>query len=63
MQGGERRKIIAQKLFDLANIEAGVIVFSELAGRNGVRIGLVTLGFFIFFLLYSSGYVLLTKEN
>jgi hypothetical protein len=32
-----RTKIIAQKLFELANIEAGVIVFSEVMGRDVVR--------------------------
>jgi hypothetical protein len=39
-----RTKIIAQKLFELANIEAGVIVFSELLVREGVRCGLVAIG-------------------
>ncbi|GEM_PF-3839481 len=63
MHEDERRRIIAQKLFDLANLEAGVVVFGELAGRNGVRSELVMLGLTIFALLYGIGYFLITKEN
>ena len=63
MSSDERKKIIAERFFDLANIEAGVIVFSELAGRGEVRIGLVLLGFILFVVLYAVGYLLLTKEN
>lgn len=61
--GDERRKIIAQKLFDLANIEAGVIVFGELAGRGEVRNGLIASGAIFFALLYSFGLYLLNKQN
>lgn len=63
MTSGERKKIIAEKLFELANIEAGVIVFGELIGREGVRSELIFLGSVIFVLLYAVGYLLLSKEN
>lgn len=56
-------KIIAEKLFELANIAAGVIVFSELAGRGEVRRDLILFGLVIFGLLYSSGYFLLNKQQ
>ena len=59
----ERRKIIAEKLFELANIEAGVIVFSELAGRGGVRSEVIVFGSVFFVLFYAVAYLLLTKQN
>lgn len=62
MHGDERRKIIAQKLFDLANIEAGVVVFGELAGRGELRSSVVLLGSIVLVLFYAVGYVLLSKK-
>jgi len=47
----ERRKIIAQKLFDLVNIEAGIVVFGELVGRGGVRNSVLLFGSAVFILL------------
>ena len=58
-----RTRIIAQKLFELANIEAGVIVFSELLVREGVRWGLVAIGFGLFTVLYTVGYFLLSPRS
>jgi predicted permease len=58
-----RTRIIAQKLFELANIEAGVIVFSELLGREGVRWGLVVTGLGLFAVLYALGYILLSPRR
>ncbi|MDQ3828987.1 MAG: hypothetical protein M3361_06700 [Candidatus Tectomicrobia bacterium] len=58
-----RTNIIAQKLFELANIEAGVIVFSELLVREGVRWGLVAIGFGLFTVLYTLGYTLLSPRS
>lgn len=62
MHGDERRKIIAQKLFDLANIEAGVVVFGELVGRGGVRSSMILFGSLVFVSFYAVGYVLLSKK-
>jgi hypothetical protein len=59
----ERRKIVAEKLFELANIEAGVIVFSELIVRGAVRWEVVTVGFFLFTSLYTLGYILLAVNK
>ena len=58
-----RTRIIAQKLFELANIEAGVIVFSELLVREGVRWGLVAIGLGLFTVLYTLGYLLLSPRS
>jgi hypothetical protein len=58
-----RTRIIAQKLFELANIEAGVIVFSEVMGRDVVRWGLITVGLTLFAVLYTLGYVLLSPRS
>jgi hypothetical protein len=58
-----RTKIIAQKLFELANIEAGVIVFSEVLGRDVVRWGLITVGLTLFAVLYTLGYLLLAPRS
>ena len=62
MYGDERRKVIAQKLFDLANIEAGVVVFGELVGRGDVRSGVILVGSIVLALFYAVGYVLLSKR-
>jgi hypothetical protein len=56
-------KIIAQKLFELANIEAGVIVFSEVMGRDVVRWELIIIGLTLFAVLYSLGYLLLSPRS
>jgi hypothetical protein len=58
-----RTKIIAQKLFELANIEAGVIVFSEVMGRDVVRWELIIIGLTLFAVLYSLGYLLLSPRS
>jgi hypothetical protein len=58
-----RTQIIADKLFELANIEAGVIVFSELLVREGVRWGLVVTGLGLFTVLYTLGYILLSPRS
>ena len=57
----ERRRIVAEKLFELANIGAGVIVFGELVGRGEIRSVLVVFGILFFSLLYAVGFVLLSK--
>ena len=48
-------RIIAQKLFELANIEAGVIVLSEVRGRDVVRWELLTLGLTLVAVFYILG--------
>jgi hypothetical protein len=58
-----RTRIIAQKLFELANIEAGVIVFSEVMGRDVVRWELITIGLTLFAVLYILGYLLLSPRS
>jgi hypothetical protein len=58
-----RTRIIAQKLFELANTEAGVIVFSEVMGRDVVRWELITVGLTLFAVLYSLGYLLLSPRS
>jgi hypothetical protein len=58
-----RTKIIADKLFELANIEAGVIVFSEVMGRDVVRWELIIIGLTLFAVLYSLGYLLLSPRS
>jgi hypothetical protein len=58
-----RTRIIAQKLFELANIEAGVIVFSEVMGWDVVRWELITVGLTLFAVLYSLGYLLLSPRS
>jgi hypothetical protein len=58
-----RTRIIAQKLFELANIEAGVIVFSEVMGRDVVRWGLITVGLTLFAVLYTLSYILLSPRS
>jgi hypothetical protein len=58
-----RTHIIADKLFELANIEAGVIVFSQLVVREGVRWGLIIIGLMLFAVLYSLGYLLLSPRS
>jgi hypothetical protein len=59
----DRTKIIAQKLFELANIEAGVIVLSEVMGRDVVRWELIIIGLALFAVLYSLGYLLLSPRS
>lgn len=59
MFGDERRKIVAEKLFELANIEAGVIVFGELVSRGAVRWEIVAVGALFCSMLYFLGYRLL----
>jgi hypothetical protein len=58
-----RTSIIAQKLFELANIEAGVIVFSEVMGRDVVRWALIIIGLMLFAVLYNLGYLLLSPRS
>ena len=58
-----RTKIIAQKLFALANIEAGVIVLSEVMGRDVVRWELIIIGLTLFAVLYILGYLLLSPRS
>jgi hypothetical protein len=58
-----RTKIIADKLFELANIEAGVIVFSEVMGRDVVRWELIIIGLTLFAVLYSLGYLLSPRQS
>jgi len=57
----DRRKIIAEKLFELAKIEAGVIIFSEVMAREAVRWGVVSVGLLLFAMLYVLGYLLLSS--
>jgi hypothetical protein len=58
-----RTRIIAQKLFELANIEAGVIVFSEVMGRDVVRWELIIIGLTLFAVLCTLGYLLLSPRS
>jgi predicted permease len=58
-----RTNITAQKLFELANIEAGVIVFSEVMGRDVVRWELIIIGLTLFAVFYSLGYLLLSPRS
>ena len=58
-----RTRIIAQKLFELANIEAGVMVLSEVMGRDVVRWELIIIGLALFAVLYSLGYLLLSPRS
>jgi predicted permease len=58
-----RTRIIAQKLFELANIEAGVIVFSEVMGRDVVRWELIMVSLTLFAVLYILGYLLLSPRS
>ena len=57
----DRRKIIAEKLFELANIEAGVIISSEVMTHASVRWGVLSVGLPLFAMLYVLGYLLLSS--
>jgi hypothetical protein len=56
----ERGKV-AEKLFELANIEAGVFILSEVMARETVRWGIVSVGLLLFAVLYLLGYLLLSS--
>ena len=59
----EKRKIFAEKLLELANIEAGVIVFSELIVQGSARWEMIVAGFFLFTALYTLSYILLSVNR
>jgi hypothetical protein len=55
------QRIVGQKLLDLANIEAGVLLFGQFASTQGVQWRLMVLGFIAFLALYVIGYILLLE--
>lgn len=52
MEIGEWKKIVAMKLFDLANLGAAALIFGEVAGREAIRWQILTVGALAFFILY-----------
>ena len=55
------QRIVGQKLLDLANIEAGVLLFGQFTSTQGVQWRLIGLGFVVFLVLYIIGYILLLE--
>ena len=55
------QRIVGQKLLDLANIEAGVLLFGQFASIQGVQWRLMDLGFIVFLVLCIIGYILLLE--
>ena len=61
MQIGEDKKIIATKLFDLANLAAAALVFGEVAARETVRWPVLAVGGLAFALLYIAAGIILRR--
>ncbi|MBI3302137.1 MAG: hypothetical protein HYZ72_08700 [Deltaproteobacteria bacterium] len=55
------QRIVGQKLLDLANIEAGVLLFGQFTSTQGVQWRLIGLGFVVFLVLYIIWYILLLE--
>jgi len=55
------QRIVGQKLLDLANIEAGVLLFGQFTSTQGIQCRLIGLGFVVFLVLYIIGYILLLE--
>jgi hypothetical protein len=55
------QRIVGQKLLDLANIEAGVLLFGQFTSTQGIQWRLVSVGFVVFLVLYVIGYILLLE--
>ena len=58
-----RTNTMAQKLFELANLAAGVIVLSQLVAQEGVGWGIGLIGLILFATLYILGYLLLSPRS
>ena len=63
MSIGEDKKIIATKLFDLANLAAAALVFGEVAARELVRWPILAVGGVAFALLYIVAGIMLRRSG
>lgn len=52
----EQRKLFAEKLLDLANIDAGALVFGQFISGTGVNIHIFIYGIIIASILYSCAF-------
>jgi hypothetical protein len=55
------QRIMGQKLLDLANIEAGVLLFGQFTSTQGVQWRMIGFGIVVFLVLYVVGYILLLE--
>ena len=57
----EAERVVIEKLFDVANIAIGALVFGQFLNPEGFHLGISIMGSAIWFLIYISGYLRLRK--
>ncbi len=57
----EAERVVIEKLFDVANIAIGALVFGQFLNPEGFHLGVSVLGSIIWFLIYVFGYLRLRK--
>jgi hypothetical protein len=57
----EAERIVIEKLFDVANIAIGALVFGQFLNPEGFHLGVSVLGSIIWLLIYIFGYLRLRK--
>ncbi len=57
----EAERVVIEKLFDVANIAIGALVFGQFLNPEGFHLGVSVLGSIIWLLIYIFGYLRLRK--